>query len=74
MLKLLFVSSIECNNCVEHGYPCLNCAEYILNGTQGPGHFCHSRILVVEYTGEVVLRAMIEWMANNPDEEVFFAD
>ena len=37
-----------CANCLYHGFPCLNCANYIYNGRLGPGHILGKRVLIID--------------------------
>lgn len=32
-----------CQNCVFHGFPCLNCAYSVFDGKLGPGYSCGKR-------------------------------
>ena len=43
---------MTCENCIFHGFPCLNCSYYVYNGELGPGHCCGDRVHFVNETFE----------------------
>jgi len=59
----------DCGNCICHGFPCLNCAEFIYHGERGPGYF--NRELFVDMNGSnLYLQNVLHWLDINPDIEV----
>lgn len=54
-----------CGNCFYHGFPCLNCAETVYEGTRGPGFSGGVRTLLPNITSEAVLDAMVTWAEEN---------
>lgn len=53
----------ECKNCNMHGFPCLNCAEHIYEGTLGPGFFMGNRIYL-DSTPVYIRQEMQEWKTD----------
>lgn len=57
--------SKSCENCINYGFPCLNCAEYIHKGDLGPG-FNNLREREIPLDIESEIRGkMISWSLEN---------
>ena len=50
----------DCENCVIHGFPCLNCAEHLYQGKIGPGFYKGERLLL-KSTPKNIRKNMINW-------------
>ena len=59
-----------CDNCVFHGFPCLNCAYDKYNGTLGPGFECSERTMFSnefdEKDEEANLNMLLYILQRNP--------
>ena len=59
-----------CENCLHHGLPCMNCAEYVLKGKLGPGHHNGRRVLVYSEDDETLLN-MLEFTLTHNSRTIF---
>lgn len=54
-----------CENCLEHGFPCVNCAEIVFLGELGPGFVEGRRAIILEGLAQDIHDRMVNWMNTN---------
>ncbi len=64
MKRDLEKNNLECPNCDHHGFPCLNCSEYVFEGGFGPGYADGDRYLLMR-TPENIQREMVKYAEQN---------
>ena len=54
-----------CDNCLCHGFPCLNCACYMYNGKMGPGYI-HGKRVLVPYEDDQTMMNIANYLFDRP--------
>jgi len=73
MLVKSTMSTTNCSNCEYHGFPCLNCADYVHLGKLGPGCYEKHKVLMMFEPHLSIyenLDTIKRWMESNPDQDV----
>lgn len=65
----------ECESCEIHGFPCLNCAEEVFRGSQGPGMYKGVLCIIEEIPQEIIAK-MLEVHESRGDKRniEYYAD
>ena len=65
LVNRVLTCSPVCLNCVHHGFPCLNCAEYCFCGRLGPGFFESKRVIMGDEEDEILFN-MLMFVLTSP--------